>query len=55
MSDEGNKKKRAKKGESDGAYLEGKKHGTTSKFQSKWLKAPPNDPLRVHWLKDGHG
>jgi len=50
-----NKKPRVGKGKSNGAYLSGKQHGVTNKFQAKWLQqAPPKgQPERKHWLSDG--
>lgn len=49
------KKPKVGKGQSDGAYLSGKSHGVTNKFQAKWLKqAPPEgQPERSQWLSDG--
>jgi hypothetical protein len=49
---EDERRKRVKKGHSDGAYRASKPHGLTNRFQPSWLK-DPNHPLREHWLRDG--
>jgi len=48
-------KPKIKKRQSDGAYLGGRDHGVTSKFQAKWLQQTPPEghPERRHWLGDG--